>query len=77
MRAIEKKSISKLDPTTGSIVDTWNVEDKINNAPSIRLVKEQMDELVSDSIDKKILHGTTEPSNTLGKDGDIYIMIFE
>ena len=37
---IQKKSVVELPPTTGSISDTLNVEDKINNAPSINLVQQ-------------------------------------
>ena len=36
---IQRKSIVTLPKTTGNIVDTLNVEDKITNAPSINLVQ--------------------------------------
>lgn len=38
MKYIKRKSAVK--PISGQIVDTWNVENKITNAPSIRLVEE-------------------------------------
>lgn len=36
---IQRKSLVTLPKTTGNIVDTLNVEDKITNAPSINLVQ--------------------------------------
>ena len=40
MKYIEKKSVVPLPQAVGSISDTINVEDKVNNAPSINLVQQ-------------------------------------
>ena len=40
MKYIKRKSSVKLDETTGNIVDTLNVEDKVRNAPSINLLQQ-------------------------------------
>lgn len=39
MQYLVKKSMVELEPTKGAISDTLNVTDKINNAPSVRLVQ--------------------------------------
>lgn len=38
MKYIKKDSVAKLNPINGSVTDTMNVEDKITNAPSLRVV---------------------------------------
>lgn len=40
MRYIRRKSSIKLDESSGNIVDTLNVEDKVRNAPSINLLQQ-------------------------------------
>lgn len=42
MKYIEKKTIAVIPKATGCVSDTLNVEDKTTNAPSIRLMEEQM-----------------------------------
>lgn len=37
---IEKKSVAPIEPATGAVSDTLNVEDKVKNAPSINLVQQ-------------------------------------
>lgn len=65
MKYIEKKSIAK--PITGEIVDTWNVDDKTTNAPSMRLVEEMSGGLpIGSGCD---FYGTTAPVNYMFADG--------
>lgn len=40
MKYIKKKSVAQLPRLTGSIVDTWNVDDTTTNAPSMNLIKD-------------------------------------
>ena len=42
MKYIEKVAVSKIPKINGSVVDTFNVEDKTTNAPSIRAVEEKL-----------------------------------
>lgn len=37
---IEKKSVVSIPEVNGAVSDTWNINDKTTNAPSIRLVEE-------------------------------------
>ena len=64
MKYIKKMSSVPLDPINGSVVDTFNVEDKTTNAPSIRAVE---DKLNSDFIKGEIctVNGTTDSSGTI------------
>lgn len=50
MLFIKKKTIAEIPPASGSVSDTLNIDDKVTNAPSIRLV-EEMIENVSGSTD--------------------------
>ena len=43
MKYIEKVAVSKIPKINGSVVDTFNVEDKTTNAPSIRAVEKYID----------------------------------
>ena len=43
MKYIEKVAVSKIPKINGSVVDTFNVEDKTTNAPSIRAVEEKFE----------------------------------
>lgn len=49
MKWIERKSIAPIEPATGAVSDTLNVEDKITNAPSINLVQ-QMTGIPQDGV---------------------------
>ena len=49
MKWIERKSIAPIEPATGAVSDTLNVEDKVKNAPSINLVT-QMTGIPQDGI---------------------------
>lgn len=40
MKYIEKKSVAPIPPASGAVSDTWNVENKKTNAPSMSLVEE-------------------------------------
>lgn len=40
MKYIEKKSVVPIPPASGAVSDTWNINNKTTNAPSIRLVEE-------------------------------------
>lgn len=42
MKYIEKKSIVSLPQASGSISDTWNIENKKENAPSIDLIQKSL-----------------------------------
>lgn len=42
MKYIKKVSVSPIPEINGSVVDTFNVEDKTTNAPSIRAVEEKL-----------------------------------
>lgn len=69
MIAIKKIEVTPLDYNEGKIIDSFNTtDDKTKNAPSLRVVKEYVDE---NAI--KVLSGTTEPTSDLGEDGDIYL----
>ena len=54
MRYLQKKAVSSIPPTRGSVADTWNIDDKTTNAPSIRLVEEQMDAKITEQLAKLI-----------------------
>lgn len=41
-KSIIKRALSELDPVSGTIADTWNVQDKTTNAPSERIVEEAL-----------------------------------
>lgn len=41
-KSIIKRSLSELDPVSGTVADTWNVQDKTTNAPSERIVEEAL-----------------------------------
>lgn len=41
-KSIIKRSLSELDPVSGTVADTWNVQDKVHNAPSERIVEEAL-----------------------------------
>lgn len=49
MKWIEKKSVAPIEPATGAVSDTLNVEDKVKNAPSINLVQ-QMTGIPQDGV---------------------------
>lgn len=49
MKKIIKRAISALDPITGAIADTFNMTDKVHNAPSIRLVQEELNKKANTS----------------------------
>lgn len=69
MIAIKKIEVTPLDYNEGKIIDSFNTtDDKTKNAPSLRAVKEYVDENAG-----KVLSGTTEPTSDLGEDGDIYL----
>ena len=69
MIAIKKIEVTPLDYNEGKIIDSFNTtDDKTKNEPSLRVVKEYVDE---NAI--KVLSGTTEPTSDLGEDGDIYL----
>ena len=42
MKLIKKESVVELPEASGSIADTWNIENKVTNAPSMRLVEEAL-----------------------------------
>jgi hypothetical protein len=42
MKFLQKKSIVEIPPVNGSVSDTLNVNDKVTNAPSMRLVEEMI-----------------------------------
>lgn len=69
MISIKKVAVTPLAETTGAVIDSFNTEDdKRTNAPSIKIVEEKLG-----TKQNKILHGTSEPSNNLGENGDIYL----
>lgn len=42
MKLIKRVAVSEIPKINGSVVDTFNVEDKTTNAPSIRAVEEKL-----------------------------------
>ena len=56
MKYIEKKSTANIPGINGAVVDTLNVENKITNAPSIRIVQE----MIKDVLGGTILYESTE-----------------
>lgn len=60
MKIIEKKSVVPLPPTTGSISDTLNVDDKTTNAYSARVI----DEMNTYSTEEKVVGTYIETDGT-------------
>ena len=60
---LQKKSIAEIPPATGSVSDTLNVTDKITNAPSIRLVKEMIEDAAGGGSGDIIEDGTGLPKD--------------
>ena len=54
---IEKKSVVPIPEVNGAVSDTWNINNKTTNAPSIRLVKE---ELIPSGIIKNNIYSSEE-----------------
>ena len=50
MKRIKKISTAKLDPITGSVCDTYNVDDPTTNAPSLRLMNNMLSSPVNSII---------------------------
>lgn len=47
MKCLKKVSTIQADPITGSIVDTFNVQDKTTNAPSVHAVEDKLSGITS------------------------------
>lgn len=70
MIGIKKVEVQPLDINYGKIIDSFSTtDDKTKNAPSLNAVEQ--------NFQKKVLTGTTEPSSSLGEDGDIYLQVEE
>lgn len=73
MKYIEKKTMAEIPKATGSVSDTLNVEDKITNAPSIRLAEEMMSNNVDFSSELTNFNSKIKTKNVkLLKNGNCY-----
>lgn len=82
MKAIKKVAVTPVTQNTGSIIDSFNTsDDKHTNAPSLNAVDTRLltDEGNISALQTAIngkqstaLSGTSEPSNNIGNNGDIY-----
>lgn len=70
MLAIKRVAVTPLPHNEGKIINSFDTnDDKTINAPSIQAVENY--------VQRKVLSGTSEPSSSLGEDGDIYLQYEE
>lgn len=80
MLTIKKVQVVPLDENYGKIIDSFDTaDDQTKNAPSARATKDYIDDYAStldtkivNTINSKILSGTSNPSSSLGENGDVY-----
>ena len=76
MKLIKRVAVSKIPKINGSVVDSFNVEDKTTNAPSIRAVEEKLsysaeEKVVGEWFGKPLYRKTY---NTYERSGNIYYL---
>ena len=79
MKYIKKMSSAPLEPINGSVVDTFNVENKTTNAPSVRAVEDKLSYSTEEKqigywIDNRPLYRKVIVVTNLVKDGSEQIV---
>ena len=59
MKILQKKSTAEIPPINGAVVDTKNIQDKITNAPSLRLTNEMIEDKIMDTRNVQDKHSNT------------------
>ena len=73
MKTIKKVAVTPLPENEAKVIDSENTSDnKRLNTYSMRIIDEKVSNL-NTSKQSKVLTGTTNPSSSLGNNGDIYL----